>query len=274
MGESWCVMDAVSARRTLVKSRPELWAQLSDAAELARYLGEFGEIRITRLEAERTVAWEGERARGTVKLEPSGWGTRVTLSAELEAAVPESSPEVPEPALPPTPDDPPAPPEPDPPLPAEPFEPPPVPPKLGFAARLSGRARRELERHELRAARLGAARAGEARARAARARALRDRDARMGARAPVARAPEARARASEARTRGSRRRRRSRGPAGGGRAFPPKRPTHRRRPPSSKRRSTASGPRTTAPSRADKRSPGRQAQAGGRDAADTIPRRP
>ncbi len=148
MGESWCVMDAVSARRTLVKSRPELWAQLSDVAELARYLGEFGEIRITRLEAERTVAWEGERARGTVQLEPSGWGTRVTLSAELEAAVPEPSSEVPDPALPPTPPDPPAPPEPDPPLPPDPYEPPPVPPKLGVFARLSGRARRELERHD------------------------------------------------------------------------------------------------------------------------------
>ena len=55
---------------TLVKSPPELWAELSDPETLARHLGEFGEIRITRTEPETAVAWEGEqrarhrRARG------------------------------------------------------------------------------------------------------------------------------------------------------------------------------------------------------------------
>jgi hypothetical protein len=66
--------------RTLVKSAPELWAECSDAASLARHLGAFGEIRITKLEPETTVAWEGTAASGTVRLEPSGWGTRVTLT--------------------------------------------------------------------------------------------------------------------------------------------------------------------------------------------------
>jgi hypothetical protein len=80
------------ASRTLVKSAPELWAECSDAASLARHLsGPFGEIRITRLEPETTVAWEGERVSGTVRLEPSGWGTRVTLTA-TPAAVPEPEP--------------------------------------------------------------------------------------------------------------------------------------------------------------------------------------
>jgi hypothetical protein len=69
------------ASRTLVKSAPELWAECSDAASLARHLGRFGEIRITRLEPETAVAWEGEHLSGTVTLEPSGWGTRVTLTA-------------------------------------------------------------------------------------------------------------------------------------------------------------------------------------------------
>ena len=46
-----------------------------------RHLGELGEIRITRLDPETAVAWEGERARGTVRIEPAGWGTRVTLTA-------------------------------------------------------------------------------------------------------------------------------------------------------------------------------------------------
>jgi hypothetical protein len=74
------------ASRTLVKSPPELWAECSDAGSLARHLGEFGEIRITRLEPESTVAWEGEHASGTVRIEPSGWGTRVTLTAETKVA--------------------------------------------------------------------------------------------------------------------------------------------------------------------------------------------
>jgi hypothetical protein len=76
-------MHEPRAQRTLVKSPPELWAEVSDVDHLARHLGEFGEIRITRLEPETTVAWEGDRACGTVALEPSGWGTKVTLTAKL-----------------------------------------------------------------------------------------------------------------------------------------------------------------------------------------------
>jgi hypothetical protein len=77
-------MDDPRAQRTLVKSPPELWAEVSDTGALAGHLGAFGEIRITRLEPETTVAWEGDRARGTVELEPSGWGTKVTLTARIE----------------------------------------------------------------------------------------------------------------------------------------------------------------------------------------------
>jgi hypothetical protein len=75
-------MPASQASRRLVKSPPELWAEVSDAASLAKHLGEVGEITITRLEPETTVAWEGERASGTVELAPAGWGTSVTLTAE------------------------------------------------------------------------------------------------------------------------------------------------------------------------------------------------
>jgi hypothetical protein len=82
-------MQEPRAQRTLVKSPPELWAEVSDIDALARHLGEFGEIRITRLDPETTVAWEGDRACGTVALEPSGWGTKVTLTAKLaEEAAP------------------------------------------------------------------------------------------------------------------------------------------------------------------------------------------
>jgi hypothetical protein len=79
-----------------VKSPPELWTQCSDPASLARHLRGFGEIKITRLEPESTVAWEGESASGTVTLEASGWGTRVRLTAALPRSepVPEVAAEV------------------------------------------------------------------------------------------------------------------------------------------------------------------------------------
>jgi hypothetical protein len=87
-------MSELTTKRTLVKSPPELWAEVSDLEALARHLGEFGEIQITRLEPETTVVWEGDRVSGTVRLEPSGWGTKVTLTAEL-AAIEEAAAEEP-----------------------------------------------------------------------------------------------------------------------------------------------------------------------------------
>jgi hypothetical protein len=76
-------MPDLTAKRTLVKSPPELWEELSEVDGLNKHFGEFGEIKITKLEPEHTVAWEGEHASGTVSIEPSGWGTKVTLHAEL-----------------------------------------------------------------------------------------------------------------------------------------------------------------------------------------------
>jgi hypothetical protein len=93
-------MPDLTAQRTLVKSPPELWSELSELERLANHLGAFGEIRITRLVPEHTVAWEGERASGTVSIEPSGWGTKVTLNATIETEEPEPAPE-PEPVEPP-----------------------------------------------------------------------------------------------------------------------------------------------------------------------------
>jgi hypothetical protein len=81
-------------QRTLVKSPPELWAELSDPTTLARHLGELGEIRIVRTEQDRAVDWEagatdGAQASGRVEIEPSGWGTRVTLSVHRAIVTPE-----------------------------------------------------------------------------------------------------------------------------------------------------------------------------------------
>ncbi len=91
-------MTEPSAHRTLVKSPPELWAEVSEPEALARHLGEFGDIRITRLEPETTVAWEGERASGTVHLEPSSWGTKVTLTASATPSAHAEPPPQPQPA--------------------------------------------------------------------------------------------------------------------------------------------------------------------------------
>ncbi len=135
-------MSELTTKRTLVKSPPELWAEVSDLDALAKHLGEFGDIKITRLEPETTVVWEGDRVSGTVMLEPSGWGTKVTLTAELAAVEqvvePEPEPEpLPEPvaieAPPPSPIQETPEPEPTAELSA------PEEPKLGFWARLFGR---------------------------------------------------------------------------------------------------------------------------------------
>jgi hypothetical protein len=125
-------MQDLTAKRTLVKSPPELWSELSEVERLAKHLDVFGEIKITRLEPESTVAWEGEGASGTVSIEPSGWGTKVTLTARVEGEEPEPEPEpvLETPALEPT-------------TPAlEPTAPAPATPRRGWLARLFARERR------------------------------------------------------------------------------------------------------------------------------------
>jgi hypothetical protein len=82
-------MISSEVQRTLVKSPPELWAELSDPASLSRHMGELGEIRITRTEPERKIEWEAEKTVGTVQIKPSGWGTRVTLTVTREMPEPE-----------------------------------------------------------------------------------------------------------------------------------------------------------------------------------------
>jgi hypothetical protein len=79
-------MISSEVQRTLVKSPPELWAELSDPTALARHLGELGEIRILRMEPESTIEWAAENTTGTVSIKPSGWGTKVTLSVTRETA--------------------------------------------------------------------------------------------------------------------------------------------------------------------------------------------
>ena len=86
-------MSEHQVQRRLVKSPPELWAEVSDPESLGRRLEDLGEIEITRTEPETTVAWEGENVSGTVVLEASGWGTKVTIEATLDEVEVEAAPE-------------------------------------------------------------------------------------------------------------------------------------------------------------------------------------
>jgi hypothetical protein len=78
-------MPTVEVSRTLVKSPPELWAELEGDCLSAVV----GEVTIRPVEAERELAWEAQGASGTALLEPAGWGTKVTLTAEVEELVAE-----------------------------------------------------------------------------------------------------------------------------------------------------------------------------------------
>ena len=89
----------LEAKRTLVKSGPELWAEVSDPGALARHLAPFGSVRIVGTEPETRVAWEGEKAAGEVALAESGFGTRVSFTAAIVGAAPPPAPE-PRPAAP------------------------------------------------------------------------------------------------------------------------------------------------------------------------------
>ncbi len=76
-------MPKFEVSRTLVKSPPELWPELSEG-RLAELIGE-AQVEVT--EDERSVRWEAQGAQGSASLEPSGWGTKVTLNAEVEEQV-------------------------------------------------------------------------------------------------------------------------------------------------------------------------------------------
>ena len=76
-------MTTIEVSRTLVKSPPELWSEL----EGDRLSDAVGEVTVRPTEHERELAWEAAGAHGTAVLEPSAWGTKVTLTADVEEAV-------------------------------------------------------------------------------------------------------------------------------------------------------------------------------------------
>jgi hypothetical protein len=81
---------STEVQRTVVKSPPELWAELSDHEALSRHLDELGEIRITRAEPESMLEWEAEGVKGAVQLKAAGFGTKVTLSLTRELPEPQA----------------------------------------------------------------------------------------------------------------------------------------------------------------------------------------
>ncbi|MEA2439579.1 MAG: hypothetical protein QOH76_1003 [Thermoleophilaceae bacterium] len=76
-------MTTYEVSRTLVKSPPELWAEL----EGDRLRDALGDAVVRPTEPERELAWEAGSAKGTARLEPSSWGTKVTLTASVEEQV-------------------------------------------------------------------------------------------------------------------------------------------------------------------------------------------
>lgn len=87
-------MATVEVSRTLIKSPAELWADL-EGGRLAEAIGDGADVRPT--EPERALAWEAEGAFGTALLEPSGFGTKVTLVARVPEAARAPEPEPPPP---------------------------------------------------------------------------------------------------------------------------------------------------------------------------------
>lgn len=76
-------MDQIEVSRTLVKSPPELWEELQGE----RLRQAVGDATVRPVQDGRRVEWEARGVRGAAVLEPAGWGTKVTLTAELEQEV-------------------------------------------------------------------------------------------------------------------------------------------------------------------------------------------
>jgi hypothetical protein len=75
----------IEVSRTLVKSPPELWSELRGD----RLAGIMDGAVVETTEPDRALSWRTAGAAGTARLEPSSWGTKVTLTAEVEERVAE-----------------------------------------------------------------------------------------------------------------------------------------------------------------------------------------
>jgi hypothetical protein len=88
----------IKAKRTLVKSAPELWELADDLARLEAWMGGFVgaetpvAVEITERVPERFMAWKSSDAQGAaeikVALAESGFGTSVEINARHGGASP------------------------------------------------------------------------------------------------------------------------------------------------------------------------------------------
>jgi hypothetical protein len=69
----------IQLERTLVKSPPEVWEELATDPGLGRWLDD---VEVHEAHAPNRLEWASRGARGTIELEPSGWGTRVRAHAQ------------------------------------------------------------------------------------------------------------------------------------------------------------------------------------------------
>ena len=80
------------AKRTLVKSPPELWEQADDLPRMEAWMGELVgttepvRVDVTDRQPERVLAWRmagaGGEARIAIELAEKGFGTSVSITAE------------------------------------------------------------------------------------------------------------------------------------------------------------------------------------------------
>jgi hypothetical protein len=71
-------MPSIELERTLVKSPPELWDEISSQPGLSRWLGT---VSVSASEPPRRLEWDSEIATGVIELEAAGWGTKIVARA-------------------------------------------------------------------------------------------------------------------------------------------------------------------------------------------------
>ena len=74
-------MAPVQVERTLVKSPPELWTEISTDEALGRWLGD---VTVQSAEAPGRLEWRRSDSTGVIELEASGWGTTVRAVAKAK----------------------------------------------------------------------------------------------------------------------------------------------------------------------------------------------
>lgn len=75
-------MANVEVSRTLVKSPPEVWAELGRDGRLAELIGDES-LQVTVAEELAVLEWQAASSSGRIEIHASGWGTKVSLVADV-----------------------------------------------------------------------------------------------------------------------------------------------------------------------------------------------